>query len=119
MKTKEQLLKAAQDVYDWLYLYHPEAIKYVVDDEILKKVALYLETEKYDTLLFTLGILSYLAVIQYFTENEEYEKCQKMIDVIYRWNNKYDMELPTDYYNEQIQEWTRMSVSEFIQLVIK
>lgn len=49
----------------------------------------------YRIYLFQYGILSILFTLEYFTEIERYEECEKILDAIHKQNDNLGLNLPT------------------------
>lgn len=117
MKQKDSL-EFAQIVCQWVKDVYPELVKHADTFNDRCTISIYLQENTkalYTNMLFMYGVLYYLAVIQYFAENEEYERCELMLSVIKEENLKFTKEhLPLSLEDESIKKWKDLSPKEII-----
>jgi hypothetical protein len=58
--------------------------------------------DKYTDVTLRFGILTTLCLLEYYTEIEDFEECQKIIDSINMINSAYEINLPKNINEETI-----------------
>ena len=83
------------DAVDYIQVCRPECIKFVMTDGDFKSICLYVKTGSFDTMIFRYGYMFTLALLEYFTAIEFYEKCGEIVECIDRLNAAFkDLNIP-------------------------
>lgn len=108
----------ALNVIEYVEENYPDHLKFTVDRETLRQIGLYLHLNNknaYHTFILLFGILFFLAILEYFCENEEYEVCKIMVETIQEVNQQYGWEFPTTVEDRLIKQWRNLSPLELLE----
>lgn len=111
-------LHEALDIIEWVEENYPENLKFTPDKETLEKIGLYLHLntmESYNMFILLFGILFYLAVLEYFVQEEDYLRCATMIKTIDEVNSTYGWNFPHSVEDELAKTWARLSPLQLLE----
>jgi len=76
---------------------NPGLVPFVVTPELVKSMLFYLQTRKYDTIMYIYGYKFLLAIMHMFEEAENYEECQEILNQIEYHNKVLKDDIPTKF----------------------
>lgn len=91
MRKSRRLAKGA---IAYVMEHHHDVIKVYITENDTQSIAFYIETKKYDTLLYLYGHQILLGMLEYFVTIEEYEICKCIVDGIKKFNKETNSKVP-------------------------
>ena len=74
---------------------NPDAVKFVVKQQDVKRILFYLKIRKYDTLMYLYGHPFLLGILKMFEKYENYEQCEEIVKQIKAHNNLFENNITT------------------------
>lgn len=110
------------EIVRWVEDVYPRNLRFNADRETLKTIGTYLHfnnEKSYRAFILMFGILFFLAVIQYFVQQEEYERCTVMLKAIDKVNKEEGWNLPRCIEDEIAQQLTLMEYGDAVNTWIE
>ena len=110
-------MREAEQAVCWVIDNYIDCVKFDVYTDTIKSIAVYLEYNKadsYSSMTMMYGVLFTLALIEYYTSIEYYEKCHQLQQGILRINDLYGANLPTSMRDKWVLENMHLTPSEIL-----
>ena len=74
---------------------NPEAVRFVPRTNDVKSILLFLQTKKYDTIMYLYGYRFLLEILKMYEKYENYEQCDEIVKQIRIHNEMLNDNIPT------------------------
>jgi len=74
---------------------HPDAVRFNPTPKDIKSILLYMQTRKYDKIMYMYGYKFLLKILELFEDVENYEECFQIVEQIRKHNNLINDNIPT------------------------
>jgi hypothetical protein len=94
-KQLENYILLAQDANEFIQQNYPDYITHSLIGREIERMAGYMKDSRFEKIMYLYGYKYLLAILQYFTDQEKYELCSKIVKAINNHNATVNDKIPT------------------------
>lgn len=93
----ERIKNSALELFQYAIREHKDSIPGLITEKMVRHLALAVEFQNWDTVLYVYGLDFLLAILDFYEVNEDFERCNNVVAAIKAYNDMMGDNLPTHH----------------------